>query len=1176
MIISRIKIALAIAGACMTIGAGATTLSRPARLSLADQQNSLGTPAGIVIGEDGKAPVIIILKNQPATTAYASAFQSAGGGSMALNSAQSAAQSAISSLRAEQSALVSQMHASKISFDEIYRVQRVLNGIAVRMRPQDMSAVRKLPNVERVQFLPTYERPSNIASVPFINAPEVWDGPDSLGLAFGATGKGIRIGDIDTGLDYIHPDFGGSGALSAYQDVDPTSVVGKNSGNTLFPTAKVVGGFDFAGDAYNASNAPQPDPNPMDCGGHGTHTAGTIAGVGVNSDGSPYLGAYNPTAPYTANLKIGPGVAPEASLYALRVFGCGGSTNLVTQAIDWAVDPNNDGDFSDRLDVINMSLGSPFGFDAPDFDSDIEAVNNAAQVGMMVVSAAGNDGDTFFISGSPGAGHNGLSVAASVDNGQTITQLHVSTPAAADFAAQASGFTNPNGIAPPQPAGQSANIVLALDAVGGASKGCGSSSTNVTPGAFSNGAALTNNFALIDRGTCSFYIKVLNAQAAGAAGVIVDDSTVEALIFMGNPGTTLPTPITIPSLFVSQATGTTLKADLATPPVAATFNAILQPQLADTLASFSSRGPVIDENGAVELKPDLAAPGLNIPSAQTGITCNGSGTTGCITPSTSGFIPGGQPLTISGTSMATPHVAGMVALLRQLNPSATVEQIKAMAINTASHGVTQGTSGTGNIYGASRVGAGRVDVADASKASVLAYNADEPGAVAVTFDVEPTGSAFSATHKVTLANRTAAPKTVTLSVQDVLSAPGVSFMVPSGSITIPASGTASFDVTFNADTSSMLRYIDPSMATTQHSAAFNANFVRQYIAERSALILVNVGGSEVARVPVYAAVRPHSNVVASVNAAASTSTNAVLSLAGSDVCTGTVSPTATGTTCSADVTTGEESFVSAFELQYTGTQDATLPGWANLHYIGLNSAPDPDGTDTDVFFGVSTFGRWGTQGKTSINICVDSDGDGLFDKVLFNTDMGTLDSQNTRVAATSSEDTFFTFVYTNSNRGLSGEFPVNLFDASQLDSGALSNNSLILPVLAADLGVTGTNTKIRYGIAVCPGYNNLCGIADWTPGTAQGTAHCGTDSSAFQKFDGPLTYDTAAPGIDGQFGAMFAEDLNGNTVNVAYSAANLSANQSTGILLLHTHNTAATSAQIVVPDRIFADGFEGN
>ena len=131
------------------------------------------------------------------------------------------------------------------------------------------------------------------------------------------------------------------------------------------------------------TSVPQPDPDPIDYGpdgGHGTHVAGTAAGIGVAGS-------------------VGAGVAPGASLYALKVFGDdGGSTNLTSLAIEWAMDPNGDGDMSDHLDVINMSLGAPFG--NPNDPSAISS-QNAAELGIVVVASAGNEGTTPYVTGAP-------------------------------------------------------------------------------------------------------------------------------------------------------------------------------------------------------------------------------------------------------------------------------------------------------------------------------------------------------------------------------------------------------------------------------------------------------------------------------------------------------------------------------------------------------------------------------------------------------------------------------------------------------------------------------------------------------------------------------------------------------------------------------------------------------
>lgn len=310
----------------------------------------------------------------------------------------------------EQAALRNALAGKQGEVQEIFAAQRVANGIGVLATPSERAALAALPGVVAVEPLSNV-RTNNASSVPFLEVPAVWE---SLGI----TGAGMRIGVIDTGIDYLHPDFGGDADPADYAANDPAVL-----GDIAFPTAKVAGGYDFVGDTYDASNpehqTPMPDPDPMDVNGHGTHVAGTAAGQGVRPDRTAYTGPYDASAASAAWL-VGPGVAPGATLYALKIFGRGGESLILIPAIEWAVDPNGDGDFSDRLDVINMSLGDAFG---PADGPESMAANLAAQAGVVVVASAGNSNDTYFIAGTPGSAAAVIAVAATDDDDPAISGM---------------------------------------------------------------------------------------------------------------------------------------------------------------------------------------------------------------------------------------------------------------------------------------------------------------------------------------------------------------------------------------------------------------------------------------------------------------------------------------------------------------------------------------------------------------------------------------------------------------------------------------------------------------------------------------------------------------------------------------------------------------------------------
>ena len=363
--------------------------------------------------ETGEFNVMIELFDPPTARVYAQALGNQS--DRAANpqqraAAQGAARAQMVRIRGAQQRVLARLGNFGRSARVLYSVQTAYNGIAARIDAGILPELRGHADVKGVHALPVHFI-ENSTSAPFIKAASAWTATS------GNAGDGVRIAVIDTGVDYLHANFGGPGTAAAYAANNRTILE-----PGTFPTAKVAGGMDFAGDAYTGANVPVPDPDPLDCNSHGSHVAGTATGLGVNADGTTFLGPYDGSTPFSS-FAIGPGVAPRAQLYPLKVFGCAGSTGLTTQAINWAVDPNGDGDPSDHVDVINMSLGSNFGVAN---DASAAASSNASLAGVIVVTSAGNAGDTHYIVGSPATSSRVISVANILDFGLQTATLAVS------------------------------------------------------------------------------------------------------------------------------------------------------------------------------------------------------------------------------------------------------------------------------------------------------------------------------------------------------------------------------------------------------------------------------------------------------------------------------------------------------------------------------------------------------------------------------------------------------------------------------------------------------------------------------------------------------------------------------------------------------------------------------
>ena len=939
----------------------------------------------------GKVDIVVELRDRPSVMVYSDA-------KVTLNEqdANLEAVNQLQNIQKAQDSFITLMNKNNIAPQILFRTQRVLNGIYMKVDASKVKEIAKLKGVKAIYPLVPKQLDNNY-SIPLIGAPQVWQ-------TYFARGEGVKIGIIDTGIDYLHTDFGGPG--TGYDTNDFT--IDEPGTADGFPSAKVVGGYDFVGDNYDANDStsvPQPDPDPMDCNGHGSHVAGTVAGYGTNSDGTTYSGGYTTSTPFTSTMDIGPGVAPLAKLYALRVFGCSGSTNVVEQAIEWAVDPNGDGKFDDHLDVINMSLGSPYG---TEYDTSAVAANNAALAGVIVVASAGNSGDTHYINGSPATGTNVISVAASQDAGNinTYSKFQVNSPS--DIA----------GFYPDVEAGFGPTLDSDITA------DLGYDSTNYLGcNAFSSGY-FSGKIALIARGDCLFVVKVKNAQNAGAVAVLIYNNASTAPFEMGGSDPT----ITIPSAMIFKSDGELFVSKLSSGSVNVTLSPDwhlamrldpgADPSLIDLPSSFSSRGPRRIDSFP---KPDISAPGDTIYSVSA--------------------LSGKYGTSMSGTSMAAPHMTGVMALLRQWKSNWSVAELKADVMNTATYDITPSST----KYSPQRVGAGRVNVPAAIATDVIMYSSDNPGGVSVSFGAPEVTTSISLEKVITLKSKATAG-TYTPSVIERSSVPGVSFELldmddnPLSTVSVTAGGTTEFKLKMSADPSAMTHTHDATLSEVQLIRRF-------WMAEASGLIQLVPSSGVTLRLPYYAAPRPASTLKAHTSSVfVDQSGNAQLDLDG----------TAVNTTGISSSPVGESSMTTALELLDSSSNDdlgyspeiERILDAADLKYVGAMTDAHLYGSvedsDAEMYFGIATQNTWSSLNDVEFDIYIDVDQDGNTDYILFNWNYGKA------TGGADATDTFMTLLYVVATDDLYLEDYINNISPRYFNTVAFNNNVVVLPVYTAD------------------------------------------------------------------------------------------------------------------------------
>jgi minor extracellular serine protease Vpr len=845
--------------------------------------------------------------------------------------------------------------------------QYAYNGIRVRISARDadkLAALSGVTGVHRLQLM----KPDNVRSVPFIGAPAVWDGLNGL------HGEGVKIAVIDTGIDYTHANFNGPGTVAAYTEANARDTLPADP--TMFgPNApRVKGGIDLVGDAYNAAAAagspaliPHPDPNPLDCNGHGSHVAGTAAGTGVDGTGHTYSGPYNANTVSSNSWVIGPGVAPKADIYSVRVFGCTGSTDVTVDAIEWAV--------ANGMDVINMSLGSPLGGSD---DPSAVASTNAARDGVIVVTSAGNNGPSQYIVGSPSTADGAISTAASDSwsstPGASVVTSAVPGPALSLTAVNANGynFTGPitGGLVVLKD-----NPATTTDQAGYV--GSADESLGCSPSAYTyNGAA--GKIAVAKRGTCARVARAVFGQQAGAIAVIMTNNAASLPPFEGpitsNPDTGESYTVTIPFLGIggNQTVATSDSGKMQAQPAGQTVTlsaaSITNPNFRG-FASFSSGGP---RTGDSALKPDLTAPGVSISS-----TANGTGNGAAF---------------ISGTSMASPHAAGVAVLTRQAHPSWSVADIKAAMINT---GDPSGVFG----YRTSLGGTGLVQPAKSVATQSVAYPAGgTPFDVALNFGLQELKSDFSQTKSVKIDNNGSSAATFNVTQAGASGSPhAVSFSA--SSVTVPAHSSATVDVTLN---------VPAATAGSANGSGLSFHEVAGLVT------LTPAAGSNngvTLRVPYYLVPRPQ--------AAVSTKINLQV-----------------GATATATVSNKADAPIAGDADFYAwGLADGKDRGNAanDVRAIGTQSFPFPSGTNPLrrlIVFAVNTYDGWSNASTNEFDIYVDVNGDGVDDYIVVGADQGAVQTgtyngiMGAFVFSTRSPGAAINFLATAPTDGSTAELPV--------------------------------------------------------------------------------------------------------------------------------------------------------
>lgn len=467
---------------------------------------------------------------------------------------------------------------------------------------------------------------------------------------------------------------------------------------------------------------------------HGTHVAGTVA---CNYQTPTVVDGV--ALPYAMS-----GVAPRALLGNYNVFPAdvgNARSEDILNALESA--------YQDGFDVANMSLG---GGASGIQDLLTIAVDNLDQANMVVAVAAGNEGPGERTVGSPGSAARALTAGASSVGHQVVHQIQLGGAA----------YTGVKGDFGAGPVTAPLSVLLDPSSpFNGLSLACSPYSAG----------ALAGRIALISRGACDFSVKLRHVQAAGGVGAVVVNREPGAFT-MGQNGDGLAQP-TIPGFMVDPADAAAFKAAdgvSTTLPLLGVYQH--QANQDDIVADFTSQGPTDVD---FRIKPDVMAPGVNIVSSVPRRFCGGA-------PCFAFF---------NGTSMATPHLAGSAALMRQQHPGWSAAEIRSALVNTADHPVVKNLANTALLTDVNLIGSGRVNLVSAQAAKL----ALDP--VSISFGAVPGGSGQHLSRSLNIRNVSGGALTLELALHEV-GGSGVDYTLSAGSLTLAAGESTSIEIGMRA------------------------------------------------------------------------------------------------------------------------------------------------------------------------------------------------------------------------------------------------------------------------------------------------------------------------------------------------------------------------------------------